>query len=94
MILVVIYFFFYHICLIFLILFIYLIQEIVIEGQDKVFKDVIEPLENVSVNVFPTSKGDIHELGSPKEVCHILHTLSFFLQIYLPFIFDIFPEWC
>lgn len=47
-------------------------QEIVIEGQDKVFKDVIEPLENVSVNVFPTSKEDIHELGSPKEVAEAL----------------------
>lgn len=47
-------------------------QEIVIEGQDKVFKDVIEPLENVSVNVFPTSKEDVHDLGSPREVSEAL----------------------
>lgn len=49
-------------------------QEIVIDGQDKVFKDVIEPLENVSVNVFPTNKQDIRDLGSPKEVAEALIT--------------------
>lgn len=43
-------------------------QEVVIEGQDKVFKDVIEPLENVSVNVIPTSKQDIRDIGPPREV--------------------------
>lgn len=43
-------------------------QEVVIEGQDKVFKDVIEPLENVSVNVIPTSKQDIRDIGPPQEV--------------------------
>ncbi|MBA0837683.1 hypothetical protein Goarm_009820, partial [Gossypium armourianum] len=42
-------------------------QEVVIEGQDKVFKDVIEPLENVSVNMIPTSKQDIRDFGSPQE---------------------------
>ncbi|KAL8088754.1 hypothetical protein AgCh_038513 [Apium graveolens] len=47
-------------------------REIVIEGQDKVFKDVIEPLENVSVNVFPTSKEDVHDLGSPRDVSEAL----------------------
>ncbi|KVH99282.1 Mog1/PsbP, alpha/beta/alpha sandwich [Cynara cardunculus var. scolymus] len=47
-------------------------QEIVIEGQDKVFKDVIEPLENVSVNVFPTNKENIRDLGSPQEVAEAL----------------------
>ncbi|KAF3433765.1 hypothetical protein FNV43_RR24868 [Rhamnella rubrinervis] len=47
-------------------------QEIVIEGQDKVFKDVIEPLENVSVTVFPTNKQDIREFGPPKEVAETL----------------------
>ncbi|XP_071702580.1 psbP-like protein 1, chloroplastic isoform X2 [Rutidosis leptorrhynchoides] len=47
-------------------------QEVVIEGQDKVFKDVIEPLENVSVTVFPTNKEDIRDLGSPKEVAEAL----------------------
>ncbi|KAL2571084.1 hypothetical protein AAZV13_18G228900 [Glycine max] len=47
-------------------------QEVVIEGQDKVFKDVIEPLENVSVNVIPTGKQDITEFGSPQEVAETL----------------------
>ncbi|KAL6967405.1 phycocyanin alpha-subunit phycocyanobilin lyase [Sarracenia purpurea var. burkii] len=47
-------------------------QEVIIEGQDKVYKDVIEPLENVSVNVFPTSKQDIRDLGSPQEVAQAL----------------------
>uniref|UniRef100_A0A0F7GX64 PsbP-like protein 1 n=1 Tax=Erodium trifolium TaxID=337410 RepID=A0A0F7GX64_9ROSI len=43
-------------------------QEVTIEGQDKVFKDVIEPLESVSVNVIPTNKEDIKEFGSPQEI--------------------------
>ncbi|XVE69112.1 hypothetical protein DITRI_Ditri09bG0124500 [Diplodiscus trichospermus] len=41
-------------------------QEVVIEGQDKVFKDVIEPLESVSVNLIPTSKQNIRDFGSPQ----------------------------
>ncbi|XP_057474825.1 psbP-like protein 1, chloroplastic isoform X1 [Actinidia eriantha] len=47
-------------------------QEVTIEGQDKVFKDVIEPLESVSVNMIPTSKQDIRDLGSPQEVAETL----------------------
>ncbi|KAL3824728.1 hypothetical protein ACJIZ3_020757 [Penstemon smallii] len=47
-------------------------QEVIVEGQDKVFKDVIEPLESVSVNVIPTSKQDIREFGSPQEVAETL----------------------
>jgi PsbP len=43
-------------------------QEVVVQGRDKVFKDVIEPLESVSVNLMPTTKQDIRELGSPQEV--------------------------
>ncbi|XP_051132368.1 psbP-like protein 1, chloroplastic isoform X2 [Andrographis paniculata] len=43
-------------------------QEVVVEGQDKVFKDVIEPLESVSVNLIPTSKQDIRDFGPPQEV--------------------------
>ncbi|XP_068644264.1 psbP-like protein 1, chloroplastic isoform X2 [Aristolochia californica] len=42
-------------------------EEVVIDGQDKVFKDVIEPLESVSVNLIETSKGDIRDLGSPQQ---------------------------
>ncbi|KAG8651297.1 psbP-like protein 1, chloroplastic [Manihot esculenta] len=47
-------------------------QEVVIEGQDKVFKDVIEPLENVSVNMFPTTKQDIRDFGPPQQVAETL----------------------
>nr|XP_012568886.1 psbP-like protein 1, chloroplastic isoform X2 [Cicer arietinum] len=47
-------------------------QEVVIEGQDKVFKDVIEPLENVSVTMIPTGKQDIKEFGSPEQVAETL----------------------
>ncbi|KAK4479418.1 hypothetical protein RD792_014932 [Penstemon davidsonii] len=47
-------------------------QEVIVEGQDKVFKDVIEPLESVSVNVIPTSKQDIRDFGSPQEVAETL----------------------
>lgn len=43
-------------------------QEVVVEGQDKVFKDVIEPLESVSVNIIPTAKQDIRDFGAPQEV--------------------------
>ncbi|XP_047329065.1 psbP-like protein 1, chloroplastic isoform X2 [Impatiens glandulifera] len=47
-------------------------QEVVIEGQDKVFKDVIEPLESVSVNLIPTNKQDIRDLGTPEQVAEAL----------------------
>ncbi|CAM8928516.1 unnamed protein product [Rhodiola kirilowii] len=47
-------------------------QEIAIDGQDKVFKDVIEPLESVSVTVFPTTKQQVRELGPPKQVAEAL----------------------
>lgn len=43
-------------------------QEVVIEGEDKVFKDVIEPLESVSVNLVPTSKQNIRDFGPPQQV--------------------------
>ncbi|KAM5556258.1 psbP-like protein 1, chloroplastic [Rosa sericea] len=47
-------------------------QEVSIEGQDKVFKDVIEPLETASVTLFPTVKQDIKEFGTPQEVAETL----------------------
>ncbi|KAM1162190.1 hypothetical protein ACFX1Q_002003 [Malus domestica] len=47
-------------------------QEVTIEGQDKVFKDVIEPLETASVTLFPTVKQDIKEFGSPQQVAETL----------------------
>lgn len=47
-------------------------QEVTVKGQDVVFKDVIEPLENVAVNVINTDKTDIRELGSPDAVAQVL----------------------
>ncbi|RAL54511.1 hypothetical protein DM860_001639 [Cuscuta australis] len=47
-------------------------QEVVVEGQDKVFKDVVEPLENVSINVIPTTKQNIRDFGSPEQVAETL----------------------
>ncbi|MCO5594750.1 hypothetical protein L7F22_048783 [Adiantum nelumboides] len=47
-------------------------QEVSVKGQDCVYKDVIEPLESVSVNIIGTSKGDIRELGSANEVAKTL----------------------
>lgn len=43
-------------------------QEISVDGQDVVFKDVIEPLESVSVNAVPTDKQDISEYGPIADV--------------------------
>lgn len=40
-------------------------QEVMVEGQDKVFKDVIEPLESVSVNMIPIVKQDNRDFGPP-----------------------------
>ncbi|KAG8645097.1 psbP-like protein 1, chloroplastic isoform X1 [Manihot esculenta] len=47
-------------------------QEVVIDGQDKVFKDVIEPLESVSVNMIPTNKQDIRDFGPPQQIAETL----------------------
>ena len=35
--------------------------------QDVVYKDIIEPLESVSVNLVPTDKDDITLFGTPEE---------------------------
>ncbi|KAL6011233.1 hypothetical protein ACLOJK_001678 [Asimina triloba] len=47
-------------------------QEVIVEGQDKVLKDVIEPLENVSINLVETSKQNVKDLGTPQEIAEIL----------------------
>ncbi|CAO2818454.1 unnamed protein product [Amaranthus hypochondriacus] len=47
-------------------------QEVVIEGEDKVFKDVIEPLESASVTMVPTGKEDVREFGPPDKVAETL----------------------
>lgn len=47
-------------------------QEVSVKGQDCAYKDVIEPLESVSVNIIETNKTDIRELGSAEEVAKTL----------------------
>lgn len=47
-------------------------QEVSVKGQDIVYKDVIEPLESVAVNIIDTNKSDVHELGSAEEVAKTL----------------------
>ncbi len=43
-------------------------QEVAVKGQDIGYKDVIEPLESVSVSITQTDKADVTEFGSPAEV--------------------------
>lgn len=69
-------------------------QEVVVEGQDKVFKDVIEPLETVSVNVIPTSKQDIRELGSAQEVSLIICRINIFNHSYFVHSLNCCVYWC
>jgi hypothetical protein len=45
-----------------------LMQEVSVGGQDVVFKDIIEPLESVSVSITPSDKDDITLYGDPQEV--------------------------
>ena len=47
-------------------------QEVALDGQDKAFKDVIEPLESVSLSVLPTTRASLAEAGSPQEVAQSL----------------------
>lgn len=47
-------------------------QEVDVEGEDVVWKDVIEPLESVSVSITPTSKTDIKDFGPLDDVCFTL----------------------
>jgi len=49
-------------------------QEVQIDGQDVVYKDVIEPLESVSVGMIPTDKKDVEEFGPINDVCMTLAT--------------------
>lgn len=43
-------------------------QEVSVDGQDVVYKDVIEPLESVSVSLVPTDKKSVEEFGEIREV--------------------------
>ena len=47
-------------------------QEVSVEGQDVVYKDVIEPLESVSVSLVPTEKKEVSEFGEAREVAFTL----------------------
>lgn len=38
-------------------------QEVAVNGTDVVFKDIVEPLESVSVTLTKTDKKDITEFG-------------------------------
>ena len=43
-------------------------QEVSVGGQDVVYKDIIEPLESVSVSITPSDKDDITLYGEPVDV--------------------------
>lgn len=43
-------------------------QEVSVEGTDIVFKDVIEPLESVSVTIIPTQTESVKDIGTPQQV--------------------------
>jgi photosystem II oxygen-evolving enhancer protein 2 len=45
-----------------------------VDGQDVVFKDIIEPLESVSVSVTSTDKASIDDFGPPEEIASTLAT--------------------
>lgn len=47
-------------------------QEVSVDGADIVYKDVVEPLESVSVTLTPTDKTDIKEFGGIQEVAETL----------------------
>jgi len=47
-------------------------EEVAVKGQDITFKDVIEPLESVGVNIIKTDKNDLSELGPPDAVAKAL----------------------
>lgn len=43
-------------------------QEVAVSGADVVYKDVVEPLESVSVTLTATDKNDITEFGDLQTV--------------------------
>ena len=49
-------------------------QEVSVDGQDVVYKDIIEPLESVSVSVTSTDKASIDDFGPPEDVASTLAT--------------------
>jgi len=51
-------------------------QEVSIDGVDVCYKDVIEPLESVSVTMVPTKTENLTDLGAPEQVCAGPRSLS------------------
>lgn len=47
-------------------------QEVTVSGADIVYKDVVEPLESVSVTITPTDKKDVAEFGDIADVANTL----------------------
>jgi photosystem II oxygen-evolving enhancer protein 2 len=47
-------------------------QEVQVDGQAAVFKDIIEPLESVALNVYPTQRSSVSEIGTAEEVANTL----------------------
>jgi PsbP len=51
-------------------------QEVSVGGQDVVYKDIIEPLESVSIAITPSDKDDITLYGEPLDVSTLQSALS------------------
>ena len=47
-------------------------QEVAVDGQEVVYKDVIEPLESVSLTIYPSQKESITEYGDVDQVASSL----------------------
>ena len=46
-------------------------QEVQVDGQEAVYKDVIESLESLSLTVTPTEKKSIDDFGTPVEAANL-----------------------
>jgi photosystem II oxygen-evolving enhancer protein 2 len=49
-----------------------LVTSFSVDGQDVVYKDIIEPLESVSVSITTTDKATIDDFGPPEEIASTL----------------------
>eukprot|EP00878_Enallax_costatus_P043977 GHUV01052105.1.p1 GENE.GHUV01052105.1~~GHUV01052105.1.p1 ORF type:complete len:203 (-),score=46.73 GHUV01052105.1:674-1282(-) len=59
-------------------------QEVTITGADVVYKDVVEPLESVSVTITPTDRKEITDFGDINEVNHTTAALPQHRATYCP----------
>ena len=46
-------------------------QEVTVSGADVVYKDIVEPLETVSVTLLETDKKDVADYGPVEEVSSV-----------------------